>query len=325
MENKYGLLKKIPFIEKKSGWPWTEEVNPIIYDKYKVWPKITIVTPSFNQGNYIEETIRSILLQNYPNLEYIIMDGGSHDETVNVIKKYEKYIQKWVSEADNGQSDAINKGFNQASGEMLAWINSDDVYFPKALFLAAQTLREKELGLLFGNASYYFEDRNEFCLIDVVKKRSNFRLPFDFGLIQPSTFWTKKLWDKVGVLDINLHYGFDWDWYLRASKIIDFTPLNFEIAIYRIHESHKSGNGGAKRSNELLEILDKHNYQEYAQIIKKLGIHKYKVKSIVRLTSNYRLGNLIYGGIKLVQKDFRNFTILEISEIFNKAAGIYNY
>ena len=326
MKDIKGLLEHLPVIHNnKIGWPWTEEINPSIYDVLENWPKITIVTPSYEQGIYIEETMRSVLLQNYPNLEYIIIDGGSKDETINTIKKYENKIDYWVSEPDNGQSDAINKGFGKATGKIIAWINSDDYYRPQAFYFAAKKLREIELGLLYGNASYYYEDKNEFSFIDVIKEKLKFHLPFDLGLTQPATFWTKNLWNRVGILDISLHFGFDWEWYLRTSKIIDFIPCDKEFAIYRIHKSHKTGSGGEKRANELLEILNRYNFEEYANIIKKLGKYKLILHRIVKFTSKYRVGRVIYGAIKMYDKDFRKYTISEISEIFNKAQGIYNY
>jgi len=114
----------------KRGWPWTEasvELPDPMPDGQE-WPRVSIVTPSYQQGPFIEETIRSVLLQGYPNLEYIVIDGGSTDETVAILRKYEKWIAYWVSEADKGQSEAINKGFAKASGDLFGWLNSDDVY-----------------------------------------------------------------------------------------------------------------------------------------------------------------------------------------------------
>src|SRR5687767_11548136 len=111
----------------RSGWPWicpgTARGQLVLAGSD--WPRITIVTPSFNQAQFLEETIRSVLLQGYPNLEYIIIDGGSTDKSVDIIKKYEQWLAYWVSEPDRGQSDAINKGFEKATGEVFAWINSD--------------------------------------------------------------------------------------------------------------------------------------------------------------------------------------------------------
>ena len=114
--------------EGKTGWPWTEQTE-VLPDKMpdgSDWPRISIVTPNYNYGHFIEETIRSILLQGYPNLEYIIIDGASTDNSIEIIKKYEKWVSYWVSEKDTGQSNAINKGLERCTGEFFNWINSDD-------------------------------------------------------------------------------------------------------------------------------------------------------------------------------------------------------
>lgn len=119
----------------KTGWPWTEQsdVLPETQPDGTSWPKISIVTPSYNQGEFVEETIRSILLQGYPNLEYIVVDGGSDDETVEILKKYDPWIDHWESKEDRGVSHAINKGVNRTTGDIVNWVNSDDILLPWAL------------------------------------------------------------------------------------------------------------------------------------------------------------------------------------------------
>src|SRR5687767_12795196 len=129
-----GLLAILPeHSENKKGWPWNQETTFNPGDSKKDWPKISIVTPSYNQGIFLEETLRSILLQNYPNLELIVIDGGSNDNSVEIIKKYEPWITYWITEKDRGQSDAINKGIRRTTGEILTWINSDDLLTPGSL------------------------------------------------------------------------------------------------------------------------------------------------------------------------------------------------
>ena len=124
----------------------------IILNRDLAWPRISIVTPSFNQGRFLERTILSVLNQNYPNLEYIVMDGGSTDESVEIIKKYENYLAYWISEKDNGQSDAIKKGFQKSTGEILAWLNSDDIYLSGALRGVAGFFRDgKGTEVVYGN------------------------------------------------------------------------------------------------------------------------------------------------------------------------------
>src|SRR5215472_10161327 len=130
----------------KTGWPWTVETPPssVLGSNGPPRPRISIVTPSYNQGDFIEETIRSVLLQGYPNLEYIVIDGGSTDQTIDVIRRYEKWLAYWVSEKDDGQPQAINKGLSRATGELFNWINSDDLLLPGALAAIGSASRRDE-------------------------------------------------------------------------------------------------------------------------------------------------------------------------------------
>ena len=153
-------------------------------------PKITIVTPSYNQGQYLEETILSVIGQCYPNLEYFIFDGGSTDNSVEIIKKYEKHIDYWVSEKDNGQSHAINKGFERASGDILAWLNSDNMYMPGALFYMAQQMQNVALPAVYYGNCIHIENKDAqlFCSGSNVVKSSSLNLELADYIIQPSSF-----------------------------------------------------------------------------------------------------------------------------------------
>lgn len=133
--------------EQKTGWPWSEEsvagraAPPVLFDGQAL-PRITVVTPSFNQGQFIEQTIRSVLMQGYPNLEYMIFDGGSSDGSVETIRKYENHLAYWQSEPDRGQSHAINKGFKRSTGQIICWLNSDDYFLPDTLKTVAESLAD---------------------------------------------------------------------------------------------------------------------------------------------------------------------------------------
>lgn len=226
------------------------------------WPKISIVTPSYNQGKFIEDTILSVIGQNYPRLEYMIIDGGSTDNSISVIQKYDNSISYWVSEPDNGQAAAINKGFARATGDILMWLNSDDVLMPHVLYYIANIMIEKGDGLFFGNCIHFEE---EFGLqsrgSDVVTCHNIYKIKEIDYIIQPSSFWTRNVWIRVGTLNEGMHYGFDWEWFIRAKQTgINFYPLQKTIAMYRIHEHHKTGTGGGKRQQELLAV-----YRQYCE------------------------------------------------------------
>lgn len=204
-------------------------------------PKISIVTPSYNQGEFLEATIQSILSQTYPNLEYIIIDGGSTDSSVEIIKKYEKYLHFWCSEPDAGQYDAINKGFSHATGEIMAWLNSDDMYFPWTLKTVASIMAEllQVEWLTTSNTGFY--DWHGFCTrFDKIPGYS--REAFEDGrylpsgkrsiswIQQESTFWRRSLWDKAGgyvSTDLKLASDFDlWSrFYLYADLYSTSSPL----------------------------------------------------------------------------------------------------
>jgi len=205
-------------------------------------PRITIVTPSFNQAKYLPETIESILNQGYPNLEYIIIDGGSTDGSVDIIRKYEKYLAYWVSEKDSGQSEAINKGFGRATGNLMTWVNSDDVLLPGALKRIAESkARHPECQWLTGKIARMDKDGRIIDLKGAEKPRGFLCKMGVSPVHAPSSFFSKSLYDMAGGMDLDLYYTMDvdlWWKFLQASCIPKL--VNRYLYGFRIHAGSKT-------------------------------------------------------------------------------------
>src|SRR4051812_19497416 len=206
-------------------------------------PRITIVTPSFNQGRYLEQTIRSVLDQGYPNLEYIICDGGSKDESVEIIKKYADKLAYWCSEKDRGQSHAINKGFERATGDLYAYINSDDYFLPGAFERVARAYQEG--GRFIVGWSQYLEPNGDYRPYGWKQHTE----PSDWLVTNPipqqSSFWSAQLWKQLGAFREELHYSFDYEYWLRIRFKADVKPwtVNRCLAIFRLHGASKTMSG----------------------------------------------------------------------------------
>ena len=223
------------------------------------WPRISVVTPSYQQADFLETTVLSVLGQSYPNLEYIVMDGGSTDGSVAIIERYADRIAHWESARDAGQADAINRGFARATGDILCWVNSDDYLLPGALRTVARLLAgaPEEPALVYGGCLQFHEKSSA---AKVVRPRPHdpARLRIYDYLVQPSTFWTRALWQRTGPLDATLTYAFDWDWFVRASAHGPFEQRDEVFSAYRHHEAHKTGHGGTARSEEILAVVRRH-------------------------------------------------------------------
>lgn len=238
--------------------------------------KLSIITPSFNQAQYLEQTILSVISQNYPNLEYIIIDGGSTDGSVEIIKKHEKHLAYWVSEKDNGQSDAINKGLKKATGEIVAWLNSDDLYLPKTLQTVNAIFQSNpDVDLIYGDVINFYEGH----------KKTNYHINqfeyYDFlsrvSIHQPAVFWRKKILDKIGYLDESLHYLMDYDLWMRIFLKYKTIKANSVFAKFRIHNVSKTSSNPKELYLEYRKILSRffnsQNDQAILEQLKRLGIY----------------------------------------------------
>jgi len=246
-----------PLNTEKNNWPWAPvklpHSQPVSSSNL---PRITIVTPSFNQAQFIEETIRSVLFQGYPNLEYIIVDGGSTDASVEIIKRYEPWLTYWVSESDRGQSHAINKGFARATGDILAWLNADDIYFPSALFYVAETFLQSQAEWIVGVTSIVDIDLHELDRFIPHINTGSWQIKnyksygwLDFimthqsgtALPQPASFWSKEALAKAGGVDESFRYAMDHDLYGRLAHS-GYRPelIPYTLACFRSHPQQKT-------------------------------------------------------------------------------------
>lgn len=238
-----------------TGWPW--EPAPVELPERtpggSPWPRFTVVTPSYNQAEFLEATLRSVILQGYPNLEYIVMDGGSDDGSVDIIRKYEPWIDHWESRPDRGQSDAINRGFQRASGDILAWLNSDDVYYPGALAAGVRALEAAGADIFLGamdkveRAGAAIGPRikrstphqgERMHRLGVLRERPHAGA---FHFYQPSMFWRREIWEATGGLDERYHYVMDLEWCSRALAAgAEVVTTDLPITAFAVHPAAKS-------------------------------------------------------------------------------------
>lgn len=233
----------------RTGWPWTEGPRGLpttTLDGAK-WPKVSVVTPSFNQGQFLEETIRSVLLQGYPDLEYIVIDDGSTDDSVEIIKRYEPWLAYWVHQENRGQSAAINEGFRRATGEIVAWLNSDDTYEPGAVMEAVRVL-DHDAGRHIVNGGVALTDAENRPTREIRSSRYTLdRLQRHWIQYctppQPAIFWCRHILDEVGLLDESLRYVMDYDLWCRIARHYEFHQVNRRLARYRVHAESNTGKG----------------------------------------------------------------------------------
>ncbi len=241
-------------------------------DTNQEYPKISVVTVNYNKGNFIEETILSVINQHYPNLEYIIIDGASTDNSVEIIKKYEKHLAYFISEPDKGMTDALIKGFSKATGEILAWLNSDDTYLPETFKYVATQYKKNKFDFLY--ADCHITDIDNKLINRAKSYYTNYKYQA-WGIVpvyQPSCFWSKEIFDKIGGLNPDFHVTMDGDLFYRILKYCK-NPVrkNRALSTFRIHPG-QSGSWAPQG-----------RYQQERQLLferEKVNIHFFKLYSI---------------------------------------------
>jgi len=205
------------------------------------WPKISILTASFNQGQFIEESILSVLDQGYPNLEFIIIDGLSTDNSVDIIRKYQNYLTYWVSETDNGQANALNKGLKYCTGEIFNWLNSDDYLEPGALFKLAEAFADNNVHMVAGNVRKFSTINEERIPNQNLSSKGLMCWNPGVKFVQPGVWMRRDLVAKCGGIDDQFHYAFDWDLYIRYLYYFpNVKELEDLLVHFRIHENSKT-------------------------------------------------------------------------------------
>jgi glycosyltransferase involved in cell wall biosynthesis len=284
----------------REGWPWTVEPKPMPAKMPSggPWPRISVITPSFNQAQFLEQTIRSVLLQDYPDLEYIIIDGGSTDESVEIIKQYESHLAYWVSERDRGQSHAINKGFERATGKIMCWLNSDDFYLPETLRTVAESLADDTGAFAVvghcvqvyddGRPPYHGEGRFE-----GIERLLKFWKGYQMH--QPSIFWRREVFEKIGYLNETQHYIMDFDYWVRVARHYPFKNIDRELSCATYHENAKTGDDFVRYKEELRRQATKYWPSPLTATYWKLvaSLAKHDCVSLARRISNsasYRAG-----------------------------------
>lgn len=246
-----------------------------------ILPKISIVTPTFNSGKYLEDTIKSVINQSYPNLEYIIIDGGSTDNTLDIISKYSHFISSWISEPDSGMYNALNKGFNKATGEIMAWINSDDLYHNGALRCVGEIFNDLiDVHWIIGRSSLFNSDGLCVKMNDSQNWSQTRIITGNYKWIQQeNVFWRRSLWEKAGSrLNDSLRFAGDFDLWNRFFNYSPMYNVQTSFAGFRLH-------------GQQLSILQSKSYEEEVIIILK-GI---KIKSL-----KVSLGKFLFSLVKRI-------------------------
>jgi hypothetical protein len=280
-------------------------------------PLVTIVTPSYNQGHFIRQTIESVLAQDYPRIEYIVMDGGSTDETAAVVAEYASRV-KFVSERDRGQSHAINKGFAMAAGEVVSWINSDDVILPGAVRHAVQRFEANpQIGAVYGEGYLIDRDGAVKCRFPATEKFNLWKLIYasDY-VLQQTVYFRRSVFEEIGFIDESLNWGMDWDVLIRIAKRYGLEYIPEYMGCLREYGEAKTFSGGVRRFRELAQIMRRHGAMRYPPGYITYGLDTYQnvvANAIERMTpavaerpSSFIRKAVAYGAHRVIAKVLRD-------------------
>jgi glycosyltransferase involved in cell wall biosynthesis len=226
-------------------------------------PLVSIVTPSFNQGRFLEETLLSVQRQDYPRIEHIVVDGGSSDGTLDIIRRHERSLARWMSEPDEGQTDAIAKGFSLASGDILAWLNSDDLLMPSAVRVAvAELVGDPALGLVYGDR-IEIDSRGNITNVVQLPSHRNSMFRRNFTIPQETAFFRRQAYEAAGGVDRSLHFAMDFDLWVRLAAVAPMRHVPLFLGSYRQHGTSKSveihaDGAGQKYSTESEAVYRRH-------------------------------------------------------------------
>lgn len=279
----------------RAGFPWTQAVAPP--PAAAAYPRISVITPSYQQGMYLEETIRSVLLQGFPNLDYIVIDGGSTDQSRQIIEKYTPYLTYWVSEPDSGQTNAINKGLARASGDVMGWLNSDDVLLPGALLHIGRCFATQPQTMLVCGFRKVIDSHSQFVVNWFKWPPQTAFLQSEGCVPQETVYWRRTVWEAAGPLDESFRYAMDYEYWQRLlSRGYHFTLLPRYLGCIRWHAESKGTLWDDVRDSEQTAIYQKYGIgQTRAEALDRLdrlyGPRWQEIYQIMKDLGHFRLSN----------------------------------
>jgi glycosyltransferase involved in cell wall biosynthesis len=267
-------------------------------------PLVSIITPSYNQGAFLEATLRSVLAQDYPHIEYIVMDGGSTDESATLLQRYAPQLAYWESQPDRGQAHAINKGLQRARGEILGWLNSDDVFIPDTVSRTVKIFAsDPTVDVVYGRLERIDSAGRPIPTPILPKDRLDFGLEYVIGeciVNQPGCFWRRQIMEEVGLLDERWAYALDHEYWIRMALAgARFHRLAETVALFRLSTGSKTVGQTAAQAGEQLQLLDE--LLAMPGLAQRLGLSQVQVDRLARRTRAQIGLRIFYGSLKLRQ------------------------